>query len=69
MRARRALWISDYGDDDALHAFDESARKLGVDQLDLLLLHQPLTSAFDRTLDAYRALERLLADGKVAPSA
>jgi diketogulonate reductase-like aldo/keto reductase len=59
------IWISDYGYDATLHAFDKSARKLGVEQLDLLLLHQPLTSAFDRTLDAYRALERLLADGKV----
>ncbi len=59
------VWISDYGYDAALHAFDKSARKLGVDQIDLLLLHQPLPSAFDRALDAYRALERLLADGKV----
>ena len=40
-------------------------RKLGVEQLDLLLLHQPLPSRFDLTLDAYRALEKLLADGKV----
>src|SRR4029078_9036531 len=39
--------------------------KLGVDRLDLLLLHQPLPSRFDLTLDAYRALERLLADGQV----
>jgi diketogulonate reductase-like aldo/keto reductase len=59
------LWISDYGYDSALHAFDKSAGKLGVDRLDLLLLHQPLPSAFERTLDAYRALEKLLADGRV----
>ncbi|MCC6928367.1 MAG: aldo/keto reductase [Gemmatimonadaceae bacterium] len=59
------VWISDYGYDTALHAFDKSARKLGVEQLDLLLLHQPLPSAFDRTLAAYRALETLLADGRV----
>ncbi|MCC7371993.1 MAG: aldo/keto reductase [Chloroflexi bacterium] len=59
------VWITDYGYDDALHAFDKSARKLGVEQIDLLLLHQPLSSAFDRTLDAYRALEKLLADGEV----
>jgi diketogulonate reductase-like aldo/keto reductase len=31
-----------------LHAFDRSARKLGVEQIDLLLLHQPLPSAFRR---------------------
>ena len=59
------IWISDYGYDATLHAFDKSARKLGVDQLDLLLLHQPVPSVFDRTLDAYRALEKLLNDGKV----
>jgi diketogulonate reductase-like aldo/keto reductase len=59
------VWISDYGHEATLHAFDKSAGKLGVDELDLLLLHQPLPSRFDLTLDAYRALERLLADGKV----
>ena len=59
------IWISDYGYDATLHAFDKSARKLGVDQLDLLILHQALPSAFDRTLGAYRALETLLGDAKV----
>src|SRR5690242_10345859 len=59
------VWISDYGYDATLHAFDKSAGKLGVERLDLLLLHQPLPSRFDKTLDAYRALEKLLADGKV----
>jgi diketogulonate reductase-like aldo/keto reductase len=59
------IWISDYGYDETLHGFDESAGKLGVEQIDLLILHQALPSAFDRTLDAYRALETLLADGTV----
>ena len=59
------IWISDYGYDQTLHAFAKSARKLGVEQIDLLILHQALPSAFDRTLEAYRALETLLADGKV----
>jgi diketogulonate reductase-like aldo/keto reductase len=59
------IWISDYGYDETLHGFEKSARKLGVDQIDLLILHQPLPSAFDRTLEAYRALETLLADGRV----
>ena len=59
------VWISDYGYDETLHAFEKSARKLGVDQIDLLILHQALPSAFDRTLEAYRALETLLANGKV----
>ncbi|MBN9326877.1 MAG: aldo/keto reductase [Cellulomonas sp.] len=59
------IWISDYGYEATLHAFDKSAGKLGVDQIDLLILHQALPSAFDRTVDAYRALEQLLTDGKV----
>ncbi len=59
------IWISDYGYSETLHAFEKSARKLGIDQIDLLILHQALPSAFDRTLEAYRALETLLADGKV----
>jgi 2,5-diketo-D-gluconate reductase A len=59
------VWISDYGYDQTLHAFDKSAAKLGVEQIDLLILHQALPSAFDRTIGAYQALERLLADGKV----
>jgi diketogulonate reductase-like aldo/keto reductase len=59
------IWISDYGYDQTLHGFGKSAGKLGVDQIDLLILHQPLPSAFDKTLEAYRALEKLYADGKV----
>ncbi|MEU5598434.1 aldo/keto reductase [Streptomyces sp. NPDC020298] len=59
------IWISDYGYDETLHGFAKSAAKLGVDQIDLLILHQALPADFDRTLAAYRALEKLLADGKV----
>jgi diketogulonate reductase-like aldo/keto reductase len=60
------VWISDYGYDETLHAFEKSTGKLGVDQLDLLILHQALPTRFDLTVGAYRALERLLADGRVA---
>jgi diketogulonate reductase-like aldo/keto reductase len=59
------IWISDYGYDETLRSFEKSARKLGVEQIDLLLLHQPLPSAFERTMDAYRALEKLLANDLV----
>ncbi|WP_029136336.1 aldo/keto reductase [Nakamurella lactea] len=59
------VWISDYGYEQTLHAFDKSAGKLGVEQIDLLILHQPLPTAFDRTINAYRALEKLLDDGRV----
>jgi diketogulonate reductase-like aldo/keto reductase len=59
------IWISDYGYDQTLHAFDKSAGKLGVDRIDLLILHQALPTRFDLTQEAYRALETLLADGRV----
>ena len=59
------IWISDYGYDETLHGFEKSAAKLGIDQIDLLILHQALPSAFDKTLEAYRALETLLEQGKV----
>ena len=59
------IWISDYGYNETLHGFEKSAAKLGVEQIDLLLLHQPLPSDFDRTIKAYHALETLLADGRV----
>src|SRR4051794_627124 len=59
------IWISDYGYQETLHGFQKSAAKLGADQIDLLILHQALPSAFDKTMEGYRALETLLADGKV----
>ena len=59
------VWISDFGYDETLHAFDKSSRKLGVEVIDLFILHQALPSDFDRTVNAYRALERLLAEGRV----
>jgi len=59
------VWISDYGYDATLHAFDKSAGKLGLEQIDLLILHQPMPGRFDLTIEAYRALETLLDDGRV----
>ena len=59
------VWISDYGYDETLHAFEKSARKLQVDVIDLFILHQALPGEFDKTIAAYKALETLLADGKV----
>src|SRR5580704_19072116 len=50
------IWISDYGYDQTLHAFDKSAGKLGVDRIDLLILHQALPGRFDLTQEAYRGL-------------
>lgn len=59
------IWINDYGYDETLHAFDKSAGKLGVEQIDLLLLHQAVSTDFDPALASYKALEQLLADGRV----
>lgn len=59
------VWVSDYGFEQTLHAFDKSATKLGVSVIDLLILHQPMPQHFERTIQAYRALEHLLADGRV----
>lgn len=59
------VWITDFGYEATLHAFDKSAGKLGIGQIDLLILHQALPGEFDRTVQAYRALEKLYADGRV----
>lgn len=59
------VWVSDYGYDEALHAWDKAVGKLGVEQLDLFILHQPAPDRFDKTLEAYKALETLLEDGRV----
>jgi len=59
------IWVSDYGFDQTLHAFDKATGKLGFDTIDVLILHQPAPDRFEQTVQAYRALERLYADGRV----
>lgn len=59
------VWVSDYGYDETLHAFEKATGKLGFDTLDVLILHQPAPDRFDTTIQAYTALEQLHADGKV----
>ena len=59
------VWINDFGYDETLHAFDKAVGKLGVDRLDLLILHQALPDEFELTIGAYKALEKLYADGRV----
>jgi diketogulonate reductase-like aldo/keto reductase len=58
------LWISDYGHDAALIGFDASLRRLGLDHVDLYLLHQPVPSDFEPTIAAYKAAEEMLASGR-----
>ncbi|GAA1121732.1 MULTISPECIES: aldo/keto reductase [Streptomyces violaceusniger group] len=59
------LWLTDYGYDSTLRAFDTSLTKLGLDHLDLYLLHWPVPSTYDATVASYKAAEKLLADGRV----
>lgn len=59
------LWIEDFGYDEALRAFDRSLGELGLDYLDLYLLHWPVPSDFDKTIAAYKALEKLYADKRI----
>jgi diketogulonate reductase-like aldo/keto reductase len=53
-----------HGYDRALAAFDKSMKRLGIDVLDLFLIHWPLPM-FDQYVETWRALEQLLADGRV----
>ena len=55
------LWVQDYEYDDALRAFDLSMRKLGLDYLDLYLLHKPYGNYYA----AWRAAERLYREGRI----
>jgi 2,5-diketo-D-gluconate reductase A len=58
------LWNADHGYDAALRAFDASLARLGLDYIDLYLIHWPLP-ARDAYVDTYKALEKLLSDGRV----
>jgi 2,5-diketo-D-gluconate reductase A len=58
------LWNDAHGYDSALRAFDESLGKLGLDYLDLYLIHWPAPGR-DRYVDTWRAFEKLVADGRV----
>ncbi|RFU84371.1 aldo/keto reductase [Streptomyces triticagri] len=57
------LWNADQGYDSTLTAFDASLDKLGLDHVDLYLIHWP-TPARDLYADTWRALEKLYADGR-----
>ena len=55
------LWVQDYEYEDALKAFDLSLRKLGLDYIDLYLLHKPYGNYYA----AWRALEKLYKEGLI----
>ncbi|WP_308288362.1 aldo/keto reductase [Streptomyces lavenduligriseus] len=58
------VWNSDHGYDATLRAFDTSLAKLGLDYVDLYLIHWPLPSR-DAYVDTYKAFEKLYADKRV----
>lgn len=55
------LWVQDYEYDDALRAFDKSAKLLGLDYINLYMLHKPYGNYYA----AWRAAERLYKEGRI----
>ncbi len=55
------LWVQDPGEDNTRRAFDSSMTKLGLDTLDLYLIHQPFGDVYAQ----WRAMEGLYADGRI----
>ncbi|MCG8970604.1 MULTISPECIES: aldo/keto reductase [Streptomyces] len=58
------LWNADQGYDATLKAFDTSLDKLGLDHVDLYLIHWP-TPARDLYRESWQAIEKLVADGRI----
>ncbi|WP_433728188.1 aldo/keto reductase [Nocardia sp. CA-129566] len=58
------LWNSEQGYDSTLRAFDVSMARLGLDYLDLYLIHWPMAQA-DRYVETFKAFQTLKAHGRV----
>ncbi len=56
------VWETDQGYDPTLRAFEKSQQKLGLDVVDLYLIHWPVEG---RRVDTWQALERLRSEGRV----
>lgn len=57
------VWNADHGYDATLKAFDKSLDRLGLDYVDLYLIHWP-TPKYDQYVETYQALEKLYKDGR-----
>ncbi|MCG8917252.1 aldo/keto reductase [Actinokineospora sp. PR83] len=58
------LWNDDHGHDETLRAFDRSADKLGLDTVDLYLIHYP-RPALGKYVESWRAMVRLREEGRI----
>ncbi|OGX78352.1 aldo/keto reductase [Exiguobacterium sp. SH3S2] len=58
------LWNEFHGYDEALQAFQDSLDRLGLDYVDLFLIHWPMPR-FGKFVETYKALEQLYEEGKV----
>ncbi len=58
------VWNTDHGFENTLRAYEESLERLGLDYVDLYLVHWP-TPEYDQYIDTYKALEKLYHDGRV----
>ncbi len=56
------VWNTEQGFEETLNAFDRTLQRLGMDHLDLYLVHWPVPG---KRLETYRALERLYEEGRV----
>jgi len=59
------LWPGQYGYDEAMRGFDGSLSRLGLGYINLYLLHWPVPTNFAATVQAYKAIDKLRADGRI----